>query len=194
MFYEIEVRSHVRVPPNLFNEDVNNAIFTRLNEQFQNFVSKDIGVVIGVTEILNVGEGVIIAGDGAAYYDTKFKLLTFKPELQEIVLGKVTDINDFGAFLDIGPIDAMVHISQTMDDFVTFSKSNVLTGKESKRVLKSGDICRARIIAISYKDIANPKIGLTMRQPGLGNVKWIEDDAKKKEKKSEPKQKQVKAK
>ncbi len=186
MFYEIEVKSHVRVPPHLFNEDVNIAIFTRLNEQFQNFVSKDIGIVIGVTEILNVGEGVIIPGDGAAYYDTRFKLITFKPEMQEIVLGKVTDINDFGAFLDIGPIDAMVHISQTMDDFVSFSKSNVLTGKESKRVLKAGDICRARVIAISYKDIANPKIGLTMRQPGLGNIKWIEDDNKKREKKEKP--------
>ena len=183
MYYEIEVRSHVRVPPNLFSEDINTSIFTRLNEQFQNFVSKELGIVIGITEILNIGEGVIIAGDGAAYYDTRFKLISFKPEMQEMVVGKITDINDFGAFLDIGPLDGMIHISQTMDDFVSFSKSNVLTGKESKRVLKAGDICKARIIAISYKDIANPKIGLTMRQPGLGNIKWVEEDLKKREKK-----------
>jgi DNA-directed RNA polymerase subunit E'/Rpb7 len=35
-------------------------------------------------------------------------------------------------------------------------------------VLKPGDLCRAKIIAISFKDIENIKIGLTMRQPTLG--------------------------
>ncbi|MBI2143480.1 hypothetical protein HYU20_04040, partial [Candidatus Woesearchaeota archaeon] len=33
--------------------------------------------------------------------------------------------------------------------------------------------------AVSFKDIANPKIGLTMRQPGLGKLEWIEEDAAK---------------
>ena len=66
-----------------------------------------------------------------------------------------------------------------MNDFVSFSKSNVLTGKQSKKNLKVGDQCLARIIAISYKDPTSPKIGLTMRQPRLGNLKWIEDEIKK---------------
>jgi DNA-directed RNA polymerase subunit E'/Rpb7 len=38
--------------------------------------------------------------------------------------------------------------------------------------LKVGDICKARIIAVSYKDLSNPKIGLTMRQIGLGKDEW----------------------
>lgn len=78
----------------------------------------------------------------------------------------------------MGPADGMIHISQTMDDFVSLSKEKVLTGKESKKILKVNDICRARIVAISYKDTANPKIGLTMRQPLLGNIKWIEEELK----------------
>jgi len=69
-----------------------------------------------------------------------------------------------------------------MDDFVSFSKSNVLTGKESKKTLKVNDECRARIIAVSYKDLKNPKIGLTMRQYLLGNLNWVKEEAKKKEK------------
>ena len=127
-------------------------------------------------------DGIIIPGDGAAYYGTTFKLLVYRPELQEVVLGRVTDITDFGAFIDIGAIDGMIHVSQTMDDFVSFSKSNVLTGKESKKVLKVGDLCRARIIAVSFKELANPKIGLTMRQPFLGNLTWIEEEMAKKKK------------
>lgn len=179
MFYEIEAKSHIRVPPNRFKEDTREAIIQELNKRYDGYISKTLGVVVGITEVSKIGEGIIIPGDGAAYYDTQFKIMAFKPELQEVVIGKVTEISDFGAFVNIGPLDGMVHISQTMDDYVTFSKSNTLTGKESKRTLKVGDICRARIIAVSYKDVANPKIGLTMRQPGLGKDDWLEEEKKK---------------
>lgn len=182
MFYELEVRGHIRVPPSSFGEDTKDSVLRRLNKKFDSYISKDLGIVIGVSEVISIGEGVIIPGDGAAYYDTTFKVLTFQPEIQEVVMGRITDITDFGAFIDIGPIDGMIHVSQTMDDFVSFSKSNVLTGKESKRVLKVKDLCRARIIAVSFKEPSNPKIGLTMRQPMLGSLKWIEDELKKKEK------------
>ena len=96
---------------------------------------------------------------------------------------KNIEVADFGAFIEIGPVDGMIHISQTMDDFVSFSKSGVLSGKQTKKVLKKGDKCRARIIAVSYKDPFNPKIGLTMRQPWLGTLHWIDAEIKKKEKK-----------
>ena len=130
-------------------------------------------------DVDDVKEGVIVPGDGAAFYETTFTLLTFKPEVQEVIPGKIKDLADFGAFITMGPIDGMIHISQTMDDYVSFSKDKSLLGKESKKTLKVGDKCRARIIAVSYKDITNPKFGLTMRQPGLGRFDWIKDDLKK---------------
>ena len=183
MFYQTEVQSFIRVSPVKFGVPTPQAVLEELREQFENYVSKELGIVIGVSSILTIGDGIIVPGDGAAYYDTHFKLLTYKPEIHEIVLGEVTDITDFGAFLSLGPLDGMIHVSQTMDDFVSFSKANVLTGKETKRTLKIGDKCRARVIAVSYKDVANPRIGLTMRQPLLGNLHWIEEDLKKTTKK-----------
>lgn len=182
MFYEVEAKSYVRVPPDLFGKDIKSAILERLNKMMEGYISKDLGIVISVSSITEIGDGIIIPGDGAPYYKTKFKVFSFKPELQEVILGKITDITNFGAFIDLGAIDGMIHVSQTMDDFVSFSKSNVLTGKETKKVLKVGDRCRARIIAVSYKDPTNPKIGLTMRQVALGNLNWIEEELKKKEK------------
>ena len=182
MFYELEVRSHIRVPPILFGEETKTAILKQLNNKFDNYISKELGAVVAVIEVGEVGDGIIIPGDGAAYYDTTFKILTFIPELQEVVLGRINDITDFGAFMDIGALDGMIHVSQAMDDFVSFSKSNVLTGKETKKVLKANDLCRARIIAISYKDLANPKIGLTMRQNSLGTLNWIKEEIKNEEK------------
>ncbi|MFH1065920.1 MAG: DNA-directed RNA polymerase [Nanoarchaeota archaeon] len=190
MFYEVEAKGHVRVLPKFFGDDTNEAIMKSLNKQYEGFISKDFGVVIGVTDVKEVNEGIIIPGDGAAYYSTTFNLLTFKPELQEVVLGKIADITDFGAFITVGPIDGMIHVSQTMDDFVSFGKSNVLTGKDSKHNLKVGDLCRARIIAVSYKDLSNPRVGLTMRQHRLGALSWIDEDLKKDKDKKAPSEKE----
>lgn len=176
MFYRVELKDHIRVAPRLFEFDVKDAVLKSVMLKYDGMVDPDIGFVIAVTQVNTVGEGVVIPGDGASYYDTTFEIISFKPELQEVVSGRIKDIADFGAFMTLGPIDGMIHIGQTMDDFVSFAKDKVLTGRDSKRVLKVGDICRARIIAVSFKDITNPKIGLTMRQPGLGKLDWIEED------------------
>ncbi|MCK5149483.1 DNA-directed RNA polymerase [Candidatus Pacearchaeota archaeon] len=181
MFYLTEVEDFVRVEPRLFGLPTIEAIEKQLNETYAEYYDKELGKVIFVVEVLEVKEGVIIPGDGAAYYNSKFKLLTWKPELQELVHGKISEITSFGAFIDMGVMRGMIHISQTMDDYVSFSKANSLLGKASKRNLKQGDFCLARIVAISHKG-DEPKIGLTMRQPGLGKLEWIKEDKSKRQK------------
>jgi len=179
MYYKIELKDHIRVPPNLFGLDVKDAVIKRIKKKYDGYISNDIGIVIDVSGLKEIGEGVIIPGDGSSYYEATFDVLTFKPELQEVILGRIKDIVDFGAFITLGPIDGMIHVSQTMDDFVSFSKDKTLAGKESKRSLRINDVCRARIIAVSFKDPLNPKLGLTMRQQGLGRLDWIEEDEEK---------------
>jgi DNA-directed RNA polymerase subunit E' len=179
MFYIAEVEDYVRVDPKLFGKPTAQAVEEQLYETYSNYYSKDMGRVVEVIEVLNVGEGVIIPGDGAAYYNSNFKLLIWKPELQELIYGTISEITDFGAFIDMGVMKGMIHISQTMDDYVSFSKTGSLLGKSSKRGLKTGDNCIARIVALSYKG-DSPKIGLTMRQPGLGKIEWIKEDQLKK--------------
>jgi len=181
VFYRTELKDHIRVPPNMFNIALEEAVVQRVKKKFEGYISKDIGIVVDILRVSNIGEGIIIPGDGSPYYEVAFELLTFKPEMQEVILGTIRDIADFGAFINLGPIDGMIHISQTMDDFVSFAKDKVLTGKESKRALKVNDRCRARIIAVSFKDVQNPKIGLTMRQGMLGKTEWIDDQQVKKE-------------
>ena len=179
MFYKALVSDHIRVPPELFGKDVTEAVIERIKSKYDGFISKELGIVIDVAGVKSVGEGVIIPGDGAGYYQAQFELLTYKPEVHETVLGKIRDIAEFGAFMNIGPVDGLIHISQTMDDFVSYSKDKVLVGKESKKTLKVGDKCRSRIVAVSYKDVSSPKLGLTMRQQGLGKLEWLEEEAKK---------------
>ena len=181
MFYLTEVEDYIRVDPKLFGLPTSEAIDKQLKETYTDYYDKELGQVFAIIEVLEVGEGVIIPGDGAAYYISRFKLLAWKPELQELVYGVISEITNFGAFIDMGVMRGMIHISQTMDDYVSFSKASSLQGKSTKRNLKQGDLCLARIVAISHKG-GEPKIGLTMRQPGLGKLEWIKEDQLKKEK------------
>ena len=181
MFYEVLVTDHVRVEPNKFGMDTDEAVRAQLEESYSSFQDKDIGTVVAVLEVQNVKEGIIIPGDGAAYYESTFKLIVFRPELQELVYGTIEEITNFGAFMNMGIIRGMIHISQTMDDFVSFSDTGVLTGKDGKKNLVQKDNCMARIVAISYKG-EEPKIGLTMRQPGLGKLDWVKAEKEKMDK------------
>ncbi|MEI6797363.1 MAG: DNA-directed RNA polymerase, partial [Methanomassiliicoccales archaeon] len=55
-----------------------------------------------------------------------------------------------------------------------------LIGKETKREIRRDDEVRARIVSIQQlneKDPRDSKIGLTMRQNGLGAKKWPKDGA-----------------
>jgi len=184
MFYLTEVEDYVRVEPRLFGLPTIEAVEQQLKEIYADYYDREIGKVVVVVDTLSVGEGIIIPGDGAAYYISNFRLLTWKPELHELVFGMIQEIANFGAFINMGVMKGMIHISQTMDDYVSFSKTNTLLGKASKRVLKPEDLCLARIVAISHKG-NEPKIGLTMRQPGLGKLEWIKEDKIKREKQAQ---------
>ncbi len=181
MFYLTEVEDYIRVEPKLFGLPTTEAVDKQLRETYADYYDKELGKVVVIIDVLEVGEGIIIPGDGAAYYISRFTLLVWKPELQELVHGTISEITNFGAFIDMGVMRGMIHISQTMDDYVSFSKANSLQGKSTKRSLKQGDLCLARVVAISHKG-DEPKIGLTMRQPGLGKLEWIKEDQIKKEK------------
>lgn len=181
MFYLAEIEDYIRVEPKLFGLPTIDAVDLQLRETYLDYYDKEIGRVVSVIDVLGVGEGIIIPGDGAAYYNTKFKLLVWKPEMHELVYGIISEIASFGAFINMGALKGMIHISQTMEDYASFSKTNALLGKSTKRSLKQGDLCLARIVAISHKG-DEPKIGLTMRQPGLGKIEWIKEDQFKKEK------------
>jgi DNA-directed RNA polymerase subunit E' len=65
-----------------------------------------------------------------------------------------------------------------MDDEVSVSGREALIGKNSKRVLKVNDVVKARIVTVSYKGVSNVRIAMTMKQPGLGKLEWLEQKKK----------------
>lgn len=179
MYEIITLQDSVRVPPKFLQQNTKESIMKALQEGVEGVLDKDLGIVLCITEIKEIGEGRIIPGDGAVYYDTTFDALIYRPELHEVAEGEVIEIVEFGAFIRLGPIDGLVHVSQLADDYMSYSKEGMLTSKDAGRSIKLGDQVRARIVTISLKQAKGSKIGLTMRQPGLGKIDWLEEETKK---------------
>ncbi|MDR0318772.1 MAG: DNA-directed RNA polymerase [Nitrososphaerota archaeon] len=178
MFKLITLQDTIRIPPETFGKPLEKVGREQVKHKYEGVVDEELGYVITVTGIQVSPIGKIIPGDGATFHKVTFSILTFYPVIQEIVEGVVVEIADFGAFIRIGPIDALLHVSQLMDDFISYDeKQGVLIGKESKRRLVTGDKVRVRITAVSLgRAGSSGKIGVTARQPFLGKLEWLQMD------------------
>jgi len=178
MFKLITLQDTIRIPPETFGNPLEKVGLDQVKTKYEGIVDEELGYVIAVTGVEVSPTGKIIPGDGATYHKVMFSLLTFFPVIQEIVEGDVVEIADFGAFVRIGPIDALLHVSQLMDDYMSYDeKQGVLLGKETKRKLTSGDQIRVRITAVSLgRAGSSGKIGVTARQPFLGKLEWIKQE------------------
>ena len=165
-----------------------------LKKKYESTIDPEFGFIIIVTDVHVRSVGKIIPGDGATFHRTKFSILTFFPKIQEIVEGDILEITDFGAFVRIGPTDALLHLSQIMDDYLTSDvKQGMIVANQSKRTLKVGNRMRVRITAASLgKGTSLGKIGVTCRQPFLGSLEWLEQDLQKLNTVDQPKKSVVK--
>ncbi|SRR5208337_2351045 len=179
MFKLITLQDTIRIPPETFGNPLEKVGREQVKQKYEGVVDEELGYVIAVTTIEVSPIGKIIPGDGATYHKVSFSLLTFYPIIQEVVEGDVVEIADFGAFVRIGPVDALLHVSQLMDDYISYDeKQGVLLGKETKRKLTAGDQVRVRITAVSLgRAGSSGKIGVTARQPFLGKLEWLKETA-----------------
>lgn len=90
----------------------------------------------------------------------EFKSAQFKEGVEKItdlqpgmsLEGVVTNVANFGAFVDIGVHqDGLVHISHLADDFV----------KDPRSVVKTGDMVKVRVLEV---DVARQRISLSMKK------------------------------
>ncbi len=171
----------VRIPPSLFGTALKKAAVNILKSKYESMINADLGYIIMIMDAKVEPMGKMIAGDGGTYHKVVFDALTFYPKLQEIVQGELVDITDFGAFVRIGPTDALLHLSQVMDDYLKSDvQSGVILANQSGKTLRVGSTIRTRITAVSLGKAASMgKIGITCRQPFLGADEWIAEEIKK---------------
>lgn len=180
MYKKYNIDGIVAVSPLSLAGDLKDIILDQLGKDYEGMMDKDIGLVLCVTDVLEHSEGEIIPGDSNVFFKVKFSVVSFMPKLHEVIRGRVTQATDFGAFINIGPFEGLCHVSQVMPDFNSFNPELPgFSAKDSNKTLVVEDKVLARIANISFKKtIADTKIGLTMRQDGLGKEEWLGMDSK----------------
>ncbi|PSP47128.1 DNA-directed RNA polymerase [Halobacteriales archaeon SW_10_66_29] len=189
MYKRVTLRDTVEVPPEHLADVTPQRIKRLLQDKLEGRVDEDVGSVVSVIEVHDIGEGAVLPNEPGVYYDAEFDALTFDPQMQEVVDGEIVEVVNFGAFVGIGPVDGLLHVSQISDEYLAYDEENqMLASRESNRTLGVGDTVRARIVTKSI-DERNPrdsKIGLTAKQVGLGKHGWLKEEREKRQAQAEP--------
>jgi DNA-directed RNA polymerase subunit E' len=180
MYYVYSVKDNFNMLPEYFDKDIEKVATEILKKKYEGTIDKTLGVIVAVFNVRNVSDGMIYAGDPSTHHDVEFDMLTYMPYVEEVVAGEVTELAEFGAFIRIGPIDGLVHVSQITNDFLSFDrKVPAFVSKKSGRSLKKGDTVFAKISTVSMKNsVKDSKIALTMKPEGLGKQEWINEGEK----------------
>jgi len=181
MYKRVRLTDTVEVPPRHLADVSPDLVKRLLQNKLEGRMDENAGSVVSVVDVHDIGTGAVLPNRPGVYYEAEFDALTFDPEMQEVVDGEVVEVVNFGAFVGIGPVDGLLHVSQIAEEYLAYDEENQqLASRDSNRVLSVGDSVRARIVTKSI-DERNPrdsKIGLTAKQPGLGKHEWLEQDRK----------------
>ena len=177
MYKRVRLRDTVEVPPAHLADVTPERIKRLLQDKLEGQVDEDVGSVVSVIEVHDIGDGAVLPNEPGVYYEAEFDALTFDPQMQEVVDGEVVEVVNFGAFVGIGPVDGLLHVSQISDEYLAYDEEGqALASRESNETLGVGDAVRTRIVTKSI-DERNPrdsKIGLTAKQVGLGKHGWLQ--------------------
>ncbi|MFB6211050.1 MAG: DNA-directed RNA polymerase [Halobacteriales archaeon] len=191
MYKRVTLRDTVEVPPEDLGDVTPDLVRRLLQDKLEGQMDEEVGSVVSVIEVHDVGEGAVLPNEPGVYYEAEFDAITFDPQMQEVVDGSVVEVVEFGAFIGIGPIDGLLHVSQISDEYLSFDGENQqLASRESARTLGVDDAVRARIVTKSI-DERNPresKIGLTGKQVGLGKHGWLQEEREKRQSQQEQEQ------
>ena len=142
MFKLVTVEDTIRIPPEKFGAPIEKVGHEQLRMKYEGMIYGELGYIVAVTDIDVKTRGKIMPGDGATYHKVEFSLLTFHPKIQEVIEGEVVEIADFGAFVRVGPIDALLHVSQLLDDYISYDeKQGILMAKRRRGNLSQGIAC-----------------------------------------------------
>lgn len=71
------------------------AILTNLSSTYVDKVLHDVGLVVSLYDVLDIGEGKVHHGEGGVYYSVVFRVVVFRPLPSELLLGQITHMNEY---------------------------------------------------------------------------------------------------
>lgn len=181
-----KVRDTFKLSPEYFGEELESTAAEILQRKYEGSIDKEMGVIVSIFDVKNVSDGEIYPSDPATHHTADFSVLAFMPQVDEVVAGEVSELAEFGAFVRIGPMEGLVHVSQIANDFLSLDRKTAsFVSRKTGKSLKKGDGVLAKITTVSMrKSVKDSKVALTMKPDGLGKPEWAASDARRNREKS----------
>ena len=108
MYRKVTLKETGEVPPEFLPDrtspDVPSELIKQLLQQkLEGKMDEQVGSVVTVTNVTNIGTGAVVPNQPSVYYEATFEAITYDPQMQEVVDGEVVEVVNFGAFVGIGP-------------------------------------------------------------------------------------------
>lgn len=103
MFVLAMISDTIRVPPTLLNQPTLTSITAEIEKRYPNRIIVDVGLVVTLyNEVLSIGDGILACGDGGAHHECVFRLVVFRPFVEEVLVGTVEESNEEGIRVSVG--------------------------------------------------------------------------------------------
>ena len=103
MFVLALLADTIRVPPHLLSSPTLGAVSSIIERRYPNRIVIDVGLVIcPYGPPLEVGDGVLVPGDGGSHHQVIFRCLVFRPFVEEVIVGVVIGSHGGGVIVSVG--------------------------------------------------------------------------------------------
>jgi len=117
MFFLVQLNSNVELPPNHFHKNYRAKLIETLIKQKEGSFLGDYGYIVLVTKVHEVGKGKIRDGIAPVSFPIEYQALCFRPLKNEVVDGVVKQVEKFGFFVTVGPLQVFVSKHQIPPEY-----------------------------------------------------------------------------
>ncbi|KAJ1664778.1 DNA-directed RNA polymerase III complex subunit Rpc25 [Coemansia sp. RSA 1813] len=164
MFVLVVLQDTLKIIPSEFTKTRQDALKDEINSKYSNRVLHDIGLCMAVHDILEIDEGFVQHSEGWIWVKVKFRVVVFRPFMEEILIGRIRSASPAGIQVSMGFFD---DIEVPADQMPVGSEFNATEGvwvwryEGNELFLDLDEPVRFRVLRSSFLDVSppRPKVG-----------------------------------
>ncbi|GAB66331.1 RNA polymerase Rpb7 N-terminal domain containing protein, partial [Plasmodium cynomolgi strain B] len=184
MFSLFRIEDVIKIEPHFMEEELKTVIEFLIRAKYVDKVLQNVGLCVGLYDILEVKNREILKGTGEIRFDVIFRLVYFHPFENEIIEGFVKNSDSNGIIISIGFFENIrVNCANLREpkEFDMEKKEWFWTYEGIKFFYTKDELIRVRVLDTYFsdpnemrKDETTPSMSITgtVQQDGLGLVKW----------------------
>ncbi|PSQ40664.1 DNA-directed RNA polymerase [Halobacteriales archaeon SW_5_68_122] len=116
MYKRVRLKDTVEVPPRHLADVSPELVKRLLQDKLEGRMDEDVGSVVSVTAVHDIGDGAVLPNRPGVYYEAEFDAVTFDPQMQEVVDGEVVEVRDSNRVLSVGDAVRARIVTKSIDE------------------------------------------------------------------------------